>query len=342
MDTTLTPVETAVADLQNEATSTIRFGALELTRIGITSKTPPEVADLLAAGQMIDRCHTGTNWWLGDILLYFGNTPGIADVMDQVIAGWSVGLKSIEQCRRVAQEWPIRLRDPDVSWAIHRAALGLNHMDDRLELLKRAKDEEMTVREATRAARELKYRRIAGTAINEPQSTSERYAFAIAEPSFWVPDGIVGLPGSPAQGRAGQKSSADWSSLNVCDLLKPDATVYILTTPTTLDEAISLAKKWGLVYRTVMSLSWEEPADTYYYHAANNQAMAVVATTGYPGRLGEPDGHSNHPDAVGARAWLYGHLEDLYAGDKGLAVFAKPPAEYRESYGSADLIGALQ
>ncbi len=338
MHDNITKSEQAVIDSQKNPAGPLSFGPMRLTAIGITSDRPPEVVDLLAAGQMIDRCQSGTNWWLGDWLVYAENTKGMAGILDQAIAGWSISLASLEQYKRVSQEWPLRLRDAEVGWAIHRAALGLEHVDDRLELLSQAKDKGLTVREALKTAREIKHRRIAAAGEDRVKE-NKQFAYAIAEPKFWVPDGIVGMPGSPVQDRNGQKPATDWASLDICGMLHADATVYILTTPTTIDEALSLAKKWGLVYRTVMSLSWQEPADTYYYHAANNQAIVVVATVGYPGRTGEPDGSSVHPDSVGAREWLYGHLGDLYGDEPGVAVFAKPPAEFKADYAHADLIG---
>lgn len=134
-----------ISRYENGAVDELRFGKVEMNRIGLVFTSRYTLDDWCDAGHLLDTLQSALNWWLGDWLAACDpawRDDGLRFISQQT----GFNYESLRQYERVCKAVPHNHRHPALSYSHH---LQVSHIDDavRAEHLQHAAIEGLSVRQ---------------------------------------------------------------------------------------------------------------------------------------------------------------------------------------------------
>lgn len=142
----------------------------DLSRVGWLHPEEMDFSEWVAAGRRFGEIGRGSQWWIGDWLLYGTAQFGERYVEASRITGYDP--KSLRNMRYVAAQFDLSLRRDNLNWSHHALLAGLE-LEERSHWLDRASADRMSVddlRCELRAAGRGKY---ADAAAGEPAEAAK-------------------------------------------------------------------------------------------------------------------------------------------------------------------------
>jgi hypothetical protein len=114
----------------------------DLARVGWLHPEEMEFSEWVAAGRRLGEIGRGSQWWIGDWLLYGTAQFGERYVEASRITGYDP--KSLRNMRYVASQFDLSLRRDNLNWSHHALLAGLDP-EERSQWLDRAVADRMSV-----------------------------------------------------------------------------------------------------------------------------------------------------------------------------------------------------
>jgi len=157
-----------------------------LSRVAWLHPEKMELAQWVAAGRRFGEIGRGSQWWIGDWLLFGTARFGERYVEASKITGYDP--KSLRNMRYVAAQFDLSLRRDNLNWSHHALLAGLD-FDERVYWLDRATADRLSVedlRGELRAARRGRYSEVA-SAVQSPATLEGEEMFICPNCGLPVP-----------------------------------------------------------------------------------------------------------------------------------------------------------
>jgi hypothetical protein len=161
--------------------------APNLSRVAWTHADDMDYPEWIAAGRRLGAIGRGSQWWIGDWLLFGAAKFGERYVEASRVTGYDP--KSLRNMRYVASRFPVSLRRDDLEWS-HHALLAAFEPEKQKSWLERAAVDRLSVSDLRC---ELKAEARSGDASLEPVDSDA------AKAASAVPDVMIVCPNCGAQ-----------------------------------------------------------------------------------------------------------------------------------------------
>lgn len=253
----------------------IKLNGFELRARGAVAIGRPSIEKWVAAMSFANAAHESAQYWVGDLMAYADDRQDWKDKLDQAIAQTGLSRRTIINMTSVARAVaePERVVAPTPS---HAAVVQKFSKRDQYELLKKAKDEDLTVHELRKVARNRSRAKV----IEGQAELLGMYRVFYADPP-WQYSSSGG-----ANSGAFRTAEEHYPTMSVDELTRlpveahaeKNAVLFLWVTSPMLPEAFKVIPAWGFTYKS--SIVWDKVLGNFGNYVRVHHELLLIATRG--------------------------------------------------------------
>jgi N6-adenosine-specific RNA methylase IME4 len=299
-------------------------GHFAVTGKGLVVDGQPTSAEWAAAFAAISKARNGTQWAIGDMLLFADLQQFDDGLVEATMEATGLKRGTLHNMKSVARTFPARERSSSLSWSHHSLIAGFDETE-RQELMARARRDKLSYEELKVVTRDMRREQ----RVREMSWPTGTYGLILADPPWPYEEGAV----DPTRDIGNQYPPMEVEAIKalaprVRQISAPDAVLYLWATSAMMvsGEAVATLQAWGFNGRSMHV--WVKDRQGMGYWARQRHEHVIIATCGSP----IPPEESLRPDSVITAdrgmhsekpAELYEVLERCYLGVPRVELFAR-------------------
>jgi N6-adenosine-specific RNA methylase IME4 len=249
----------------------------ELTKTELKFKrevTKEEWQNVFTSLHHIEGC---VQFWIGDCLKYREQKWGM---YDDVIEETGIEKNTLKQYKNISDSIKPCTRVHELGYTHHREVASLGPAQQK-EILQKAVDEKLTVRETRAEVKKIKH--ADKIEISLPKN---KYQVIYADPPWPVESMVLDKWESPLDDKYPTMAIEEIELLDIEDLASDDCALFLWTTHTFLHEAFHIMEKWGFKYHAC--ITWDKGGG---WTLCGIHRRTEFCLYGYKGKINiEPEG----------------------------------------------------
>lgn len=278
---------------------------------GLVVHGAPTVDEWAKLGYKLGKLRSGTQWGLGDWLLY--GEERAFDEGAYEAAAEATGLKrgTLMNLKSVAKAFPRNARVHEIPWSHYALVAGFDD-EQRGELLRRAAAEDLSWEAMRALCKQERIRR----AREWQQFPTGTFGVIVAAPQWQAAPFDINVPGAMSEDEIAGLAPM------VQGIAGPGCVLYLCTTNYRLEEALNVLHAWGWSYRTNHCVMHQLLGNGEF-----TQDRHHVVLVGTRGVAVPPDEDRRLDSLLDEGDELLRRLEYAYAGVPKVLLFGKEERE---------------
>jgi N6-adenosine-specific RNA methylase IME4 len=234
-----------------ESVKPIEIGGFALRAHGaapISDKVKPTKQGWLAAASFAQAAERAAPYWVGDLMCWLEETSGWGDdTVESLMSELGLARQTLYNAKSLASKLGPKAREAAPSFSHARAVAALPPKK-QLEVLERARDEELTASQTAKIAQRVMRPRV----VEGQAALKGKYRVILADPP-WKYDNDRAMPDgslTPAASSYAGLTLAELQKLPIEAHALKNAVLFCWTTNAHLDIALQLVPAWGFEYKT--------------------------------------------------------------------------------------------
>ena len=271
-------------------------------------------------------------FWIGDSLVYLEQKWGM---YDEIAEESGLNKQTLKDYKWVSDTIEPSLRKDDLTFNHHKS-VALLPKEQQQEVLQKASDEKLTVRETRDLVKAIKR---GDEELKSPEKFEGKYQIIYIDPPWKYPSDKA-YYGQDVEKHYPTMTMEELQDMDIKQYAEPDCVLYLWATSPLLDVAIDLLKYWGFDYKTC--LVWDKVSHNMGFYASIRHEILLIGGIGQSAPTDKS--YANQTDSVYSEKktehskkpdFYYEMIEKMHPTKvKRLEMFARKKVEGWTSWGN--------
>lgn len=242
----------------------------ELSKTALTFKKEVTQDQWLSVFNALKQVEGCVQFWIGDALAYRQQRWGMYEGLSEK-TGYSEN--TLREYKQVAENVKNDIRMSDLDFGHHQVVASLEPKQQK-EVLKKASDEHLSVRETREEVKKIKR---GDDERKQEELPNKKYQVIYADPP-WKYDKDEAYFGQDVERHYPVMDKEQLCNLTIGELADKNCVLYMWTTAPKLNWVFDIIKAWGFDYKTC--LIWDKVKHNMGFYASIRHEILIIAGKG--------------------------------------------------------------